>query len=109
MRVLIVEQRHDAGHFLDFVRYLVQAFVPLGCEIVVALPNSAPESVQFKMYLSPLQSRFRLESIPSRDEATSRWRMIQKDARAFRALIDHVKPDAVYVPTIERLAHSLPC
>jgi hypothetical protein len=49
MRVLIVEQRYDPGHYLNYVRYLVQAFVPLGYEIVVAVPNSAPKSLQFKI------------------------------------------------------------
>ena len=69
MRVLIIEQTYDGGHYLNYVRYLVQAFAPLGCEIVVAVPKPAPESEQFKMYLSPHQSRFRLEFIPSRDYA----------------------------------------
>ena len=77
MRVLIVEQKCDYGHYLNYVQYLVRAFAPLGCEIVVAVPKSAPESAQFKMYLSPHQSRFRLEFIPPRDYATSMWRMIQ--------------------------------
>ena len=76
MRVLIIEQASDGGHYLNYVRYLVQAFAPLGCEIVVAVPNTVPESAQFKIYLSPHQSRFRLEFIPSRDETISRWRMI---------------------------------
>ena len=49
MRVLIIEQRYDGGHYLNYVQYLVQAFAPLGCEIVVAVPNAAPESAQFKM------------------------------------------------------------
>ena len=107
MRVLIIEQTYDGGHYLNYVRYLVQAFAPLGCEIVVAVPKAALESVQFKMYLSPHQSRFRLEFIPSRDETISRWRMVQTDARVFRELLDRVKPDAVYVPTLERMAQSL--
>jgi hypothetical protein len=107
MRVLIIEQTYDGGHYLNYVRYLVQAFAPLGCEIVVAVPKPALKSVQFKMYLSPHQSRFRLEFIPSRDETISRWRMVQTDARVFRELLDRVKPDAVYVPTLERMAQSL--
>src|SRR5262245_54448616 len=101
MRVLIIEQRSDTGHHLNYVRHLVKAFAPLGCEIVVALPNTAPESEQFKIYLSPHQSRFRLEFIPPHDETISRWKMILARARAFRALIARVKPDAVYVPTLE--------
>ena len=48
MRVLIIEQKCDYGHYLNSVQYLVQAFAPLGCEIVVAVPNSAPESPPFK-------------------------------------------------------------
>jgi glycosyltransferase involved in cell wall biosynthesis len=107
MRVLIVEQTYDGGHELNFVRYLVQAFAPLGCEIVVAVPNPAPESPQFKTYLSPHQSQFQLEFIPSRDCGTSKWKMIQTDARVFRELIDRVKPDAIYVPTLERMVQSL--
>jgi glycosyltransferase involved in cell wall biosynthesis len=107
MRVLIIEQKYDGGHYLNYVQYLIQAFVLLGCEIVVALPNPAPESVQFEMYLSPHRSRFRLEFIPSCDDAISKWRMIHTDARVFRALIDRVKPDAVYVPSLERMAQSL--
>ena len=43
MRVLIIEQKCDYGHYLNFVQYLVQAFAPLGCEIVVAVPNSSAE------------------------------------------------------------------
>ena len=101
MRVLIVEQTYDGGHYLNFVRYLVQAFAPLGCEIVVAMPNPAPESPQFKTYLSPHQSQFQLEFIPSRDYGTSKWKMIRTDARVFRELIDRVKPDVVYVPTFD--------
>jgi glycosyltransferase involved in cell wall biosynthesis len=100
MRVLIIEQASDGGHYLNSVQHLVQAFAPLGCEIVVAVPNTVPESAQFKVYLAPHQSRFRLEFIPSRDETMSRWRMILTQARAFRALIARVKPDAVYVPTL---------
>jgi glycosyltransferase involved in cell wall biosynthesis len=107
MRVLIIEQRCDYGHYLNYVQYLVQAFLPLGCEIVLAVPHQAPESPQFKMYLSPHQSRFRLEPIPSRDYATSMWRMIQSDARVFRELIDRVKPDAVYLPTADGVGQSL--
>ena len=107
MRVLIIEQVYNGGHYLNYVRYLVLAFAPLGCEIVVAVPKPALESVQFKMYLSPHRPRFRLEFIPSRDETISRWRMVQTDARAFRELMDRVKPDAVYVPTLERMAQSL--
>jgi hypothetical protein len=45
----------------------------LGCEIVVAVPNTVPESAQFKIYLSPHQSRFRLEFISASDEMMSRW------------------------------------
>ena len=100
MRVLIIEQESDGGHYLNYVQHLVQAFASLGCEIVVAVPNTVPESAQFKIYLAPHQSRFRLEFIPSRDETMSRWRMILTQARDFRALIGRVKPDAVYVPTL---------
>ena len=100
MRVLIIEQESDGGHYLNSVRHLVQAFAPLGCDIVVAVPNTVPESAQFKIYLAPHQSRFQLEFIPSRDETMSRWRMILTQARDFRALIGRVKPDAVYVPTL---------
>jgi glycosyltransferase involved in cell wall biosynthesis len=107
MRVLIIEQKCDSGHYLNYVQYLVQAFAPLGCEIVIAVPNAAPESAQFKRYLSPYQSRFRLEVIPSREYATSMWRMVKTDARVFRALIDRVKPDAVYLPTADGAAQSL--
>ena len=107
MRVLIIEQKYDGGHYLNYVRHLVQAFAPLGCEIVVAVPKPALESAQFKMYLSPHRPRFRLEFIPSRDETISRWRMILTNARAFRALIARVKPDAVYVPTLEGYVLSI--
>jgi hypothetical protein len=107
MRVLIIEQKCDYGHYLYYVQGLVRAFAPLGCEIVVAVPNSAPDSPQFKMHLGPHQSRFRLEFIPSRDYGTSIWRMIKTDARVFRELIDRVKPDAVYLPSADQEAHSL--
>ena len=107
MRVLIVEQVYDGGHYLNYVRYLVQAFAPLGCEIVVAVPKPALATPQFKMYLSPHQSWFRLEFIPPRDETINRWRIVQTDARAFRELLDRVRPDAVYVPTLERMTQSL--
>jgi glycosyltransferase involved in cell wall biosynthesis len=114
MRVLIIEQASDLGHYLNYVQHLVQAFVPLGCEIVVAVPNTVPESAQFQIHLSPHQTSFRLEFIPSRDETLSRWRMMLANARAFRALIARVKPDAVYVPTLDvyvptlqRMAQSL--
>jgi Glycosyl transferases group 1 len=106
MRVLIIEQAYHGGHYLNYVRYLVQAFAPLGCEIVVAVPKSALESAQFKMYVSPHRPRFHLEFIPSR-KAIGRWRMVQTDARVFRELMDRVKPDAVYIPTLERMAQSL--
>jgi glycosyltransferase involved in cell wall biosynthesis len=103
MRVLIIEQTYDGGHYLNYVRYLVQAFAPLGCEIVVAVPHAALESAQFKTYLSPYRSRFRLEFVQPRDHrTTSVWRMIQIDARVYRALLDRVKPDAVYLPTLEQ-------
>jgi len=46
MRVLIIEQKYDGGHYLNYVRHLVQAFAPLGCEIVVAVPKPALESAQ---------------------------------------------------------------
>src|SRR5262249_36044151 len=65
-----------------------------------AVPNTVPESAQFTIYLSPHQSRFRLEFISARDETMSRWRMILAQARAVRALIACVKPDAVYVPSL---------
>jgi glycosyltransferase involved in cell wall biosynthesis len=107
MRVLIIEQTYNGGHYLNYVRYLVQAFAPLRCEIVVAVPNRAPESAQFKMYLAPHRSRFRLEFIPPRDDTISKWRMTLANARAFRALIARVKPDAVYVPTLDRYIFSI--
>jgi glycosyltransferase involved in cell wall biosynthesis len=115
MRVLIIEQASDvAGHYLNSVQHLIQAFAPLRCEIVVAVPNTVPESAQFKIYLSAHQSRFRLEFISAREEKMSRWRMILEQARALRALIGRVKPDAVYVPTLvsdfstrNGIAHSL--
>ena len=107
MRILIIEQTYDGGHYLNYVRYMVQAFAPLGCEIVVAVPKRALESPQFKTYLSPHQSQFRLEFIPSRDYATSMWKMIKTDARVFRELIGRVKPDAVYFPTADGVAQSL--
>jgi glycosyltransferase involved in cell wall biosynthesis len=106
MRVLIVEQRYDGGHYFNSVRHLIQAFAPLGCEIVLAVPSAALESPQFKIHLSPHKSSFRLEFIPSRDDAKSKWRTIRTDAGVFRKLIDRVKPDAVYVPTIELMAQS---
>jgi glycosyltransferase involved in cell wall biosynthesis len=106
MRVLIIEQASGGGHYLNSVQHLVQAFAPLGCEVVVAVPNTVPESAQFKIYLSPHQSRFRLEVIPSRD-VTSTWRTILANARAFRALIARVKPNAVYVPTLDRYVLSI--
>jgi len=115
MRVLIIEQASDvAGHYLNSVQHLIQAFAPLRCEIVVAVPNTVPESAQFKIYLSAHQSRFRLVFISAREEKMSRWRMILEQARALRALIGRVKPDAVYVPTLvsdfstrNGIAHSL--
>jgi glycosyltransferase involved in cell wall biosynthesis len=107
LRVLIIEQMYDGGHYLNYVRHLVQAFAPLGCDIVIAVPKPAPESPQFKTYLSPHQSQFRLEFIPSRDYATSTWKMIRTDARVFRELIRRVKPDAVYFPTADGVAQSL--
>jgi hypothetical protein len=107
MRILIIEQKCDYGHYLYYVQGLVRAFAPLGCEIVVAVPISAPDSPQFKMHLGPHQSRFRLEFIPSRDYGTSIWRMIKTDARVFRELIDRIKPDAVYLPSADQEAHSL--
>jgi glycosyltransferase involved in cell wall biosynthesis len=107
MRVLIIEQRYDGGHYLNYVQYLVQAFAPLGCEVVVAVPKAAAESAQFKVYLSPHQSVFRLEFIPPRDYVTSIWRTIKTDAHIFRDLIDRVKPDAVYLPTGDGTAESL--
>jgi glycosyltransferase involved in cell wall biosynthesis len=106
MRVLIVEQVYDGGHYLRYVRHLVQAFAPLGCEIVVAVPKPALESAQFKIHLLPHQPRFRLEFIPPRKDI-GRWRKVQTEARVFRELMDGVKPDAVYVPTLERMAQSL--
>jgi len=107
MRVLIIEQAPDGGHYLNSVRHLIQAFAPLGCEIVIAVPNTVPESAQFKVYLAPHQSRFRLEFTPSRDETIGKWRMILAHARAFRALIARVKPDAVYVPTFDAYVISI--
>src|SRR5215510_3454604 len=107
MRVLIIEQESDGGHYLNSVQHLVQAFAPLGCEIVIAVPNTVPESAQFKVYLAPHQSRFRLEFTPSRDETIGKWRMILAHARAFRALIARVKPDAVYVPTFDAYVISI--
>jgi hypothetical protein len=107
MRVLIIEQKCDYGHYLYYVQGLVRAFAPLGCEIVLAVPNSAPDSPQFKMHLGPHQSRFQLEFIRSRDYGTSIWRMIKTDARVFGELIDRVKPDAVYLPSADQEAHSL--
>jgi glycosyltransferase involved in cell wall biosynthesis len=106
MRVLIIEQVYEGGHYLNHVRHLVQAFAPLGCEIVVAVPKPALESAQFKIYLSPYRPRFRLEFIPPRKDI-GRWRMVRTDARIFRELMDRVKPDAVYVSTLERMAQSL--
>jgi hypothetical protein len=103
MRVLITEQTYDGGHYLNYVRHLIQAFAPLGCEIVVAVPNAALESARFKTYLSSHQSRFQLEFVQPREYAsTSVWRMIQTEARVYRELIDRVRPDAVYFPTLEQ-------
>lgn len=107
MRVLIIEQRYDGGHYLNYVQYLIQAFAPLAGEIVVAVPDPAPESAQFKEYLAPHQSSFRLESIPPRNYVTSVWRTIKTDACVFRELIDRVKPDALYLPTADGIAESL--
>jgi glycosyltransferase involved in cell wall biosynthesis len=107
MRVLIIEQKCDYGHYLYYVQGLIQAFAALRCEIVVAVPSSAPDTPQFKMYLSPYQSKFRLEFIRPRDYGSSIWRMIKTDARVFRELIDRVKPDAVYLPSADQEAHSI--
>jgi glycosyltransferase involved in cell wall biosynthesis len=107
MRVLIIEQRYDGGHYLNYVRYLVQAFAPLGCDIVIAVPEAALESVQFKVHLSRHRLLFRLEFIPPRDYVTSIWRTINADAQMFRELIDRVRPDAVYLPTGDGTAESL--
>jgi glycosyltransferase involved in cell wall biosynthesis len=101
MRVLIIEQASDGGHFLNSVQHLVQAFAALGCDVVVAVPNAVVQSAQFEVYLSPQQSRFRLEFIPSRDETLGRWKMALVNACALRKLIARVKPDAVYVPTLD--------
>jgi hypothetical protein len=107
MRVLIIEQKCDYGHYLYYVQGLVRAFAPLRCEIILAVPNSAPDSLQFRMHLGPHRSRFHLEFIRSRDYVRSIWRMIKTDARVFRELIDRVKPDAVYLPSADQEAHSL--
>jgi hypothetical protein len=50
------------------------------CEIILAVPNSAPDSLQFRMHLGPHRSRFQLEFIRSRDYVRSIWRMIKTDA-----------------------------
>jgi hypothetical protein len=107
MRVLIIEQKCDYGHYLYYVQGLVRAFAPLGCEIILAIPNSAPDSSQFRMHLGAHRSCFQLEFIRSRDYVRSIWRMIKTDARVFRELIDRVKPDAVYLPSADQEAHSL--
>jgi len=98
MRVLILEQRYDGGHYLNWVKLVVLSLMDLASEIVVGVPAAAKDSSQYKLALAPIQDRFRLYDLPP-DRPANRFKMIRRLASITSQAIDDVRPDALYLPT----------
>jgi hypothetical protein len=98
MRVLILEQRYDGGHYLNWVKFVVMSLADLASEIVVGIPAAAKDSSQYKLALAPIQDRFRLYDLAS-DRPANRLKMIRWLAKITSRAIDDVRPDALYLPT----------
>src|ERR1700738_1547962 len=80
MRVLILEQRYDGGHYLNWVKLVVMSLVDLASEIVLGIPAAAKHSSQYKLALAPIQDRFRLYDLPP-DRPANRFNMIRRLAK----------------------------
>ena len=98
MRVLILEQRYEGGHYLNWVKFVVMSLVDLASEIVVGIPAAAKDSLQYKFALAPIQDRFRLYDLPP-DRPANRLKMIRRLAKITSQAIEDVRPDALYLPT----------
>jgi hypothetical protein len=98
MRALILEQRYDGGHYLNWVKLVVMSLVDLASDIVVGVPAAAEDSSQYKLALAPIQHRFRLYDLPP-DRPAKRLKMIRRLAKITSQAIDDVRPDALYLPT----------
>jgi len=98
MRVLILEQRYNGGHYLNWVKLVVMSLLDLATDIVVGIPAAAKDSSQYRLALAPIQDRFRLYDLPS-DRPANRFKMIRRLAEITSQAIDDVRPDALYLPT----------
>jgi hypothetical protein len=98
MRVLILEQRYDGGHYLNWVKLVVMSLVDLASEIVVGVPAAAKDSAQYNIALAPIQERFRLYDLPP-DRPANRLKIITRLAKITSQAIDDVRPEALYLPT----------
>jgi hypothetical protein len=98
MRALILEQRYDGGHYLNWVKLVVLSLMDLTSEIVVGIPAAAKNSSQYRLALAPIQDRFRLYDLPG-DRPANRFQMITRLAKITSQSIDDVRPDALYLPT----------
>jgi hypothetical protein len=76
MRVLILKQRYDSGHYLNWVKLLVMSLTGLASEIRVGVPSAARSSVQYELSLAPIQEHFRLYDLPP-DRPANRFKMIK--------------------------------
>src|SRR5262245_25659420 len=98
MRALILEQRYDGGHYLNWVKLVVLSLMDLASEIVVGIPAAAKNSSQYRLALAPIQDRFRLYDLPP-DRPANRFNMIRRLAKIASQAIADVRPDALYFPT----------
>jgi hypothetical protein len=98
MRVLILEQRYEGGHYLNWVKLVVMSLVDLASEIVVGIPVAAKDSAQYNIALAPIQERFRLYDLPA-DRPANRLKIIRRLAKITSQAIDDVRPEALYLPT----------
>jgi hypothetical protein len=98
MRVLILEQRYEGGHYLNWVKLVVMSVLDLADEIVVAVPAVAKETIQYELSLAPIQDCFRFYDLP-RDRPANRFTMITRLAQLASQAIAEVRPNALYLPT----------
>jgi len=106
MRVLILEQRYDGGHYLNWVKLVVLALAGLATDIIVAIPADAKHSSQYKQALSPIRDRFRLYDLPP-DRPANRFKMITQLTKMTSEAIRNVSADALYLPTGDGTADAI--
>jgi glycosyltransferase involved in cell wall biosynthesis len=117
-RVLLVEPAAAGHHFALYVRHVVRGLYAAGCEVSLLTTKMASEHPSFTLIRSECQERLRVFFLAERPpiHAGTSLRLYLRQLsmwfelhRMFKSISNVVRPDIVYIPTMDWLVKAIEC